>query len=270
LPAGWGGKNFACARLAAAAQGRWLLFLDADARLEANAVARMLGEAQRRGATFLSCWPQLEMHSGSEKLLMPLLNFLVLTLYPAPLAFRRRDASLGVAHGVCILAERGSYEAIGGHAAVKSVITEDIRLAQLWRAAGQLSLCFDGTGAVRVRMYRSASEIWRGFQKNFFPGFRRTVSFWLFWLLHALVFFAPFILAPVLWLTGHPAAWLCGATAGCVWAMRGALAWRFGHPWWSVLLHPVGQTFLLALGVSSWWRCRSGRGVAWKGRALEF
>jgi chlorobactene glucosyltransferase len=269
LPAGWGGKNFACAQLAAAATSVWLLFIDADARLEAHAVKRMLVAAQRYQATFLSCWPQLEMESFAEKLLMPLLNFLVFTLYPAPLAFQRMDESLGVAHGVCILAERAAYEAIGGHAAVKNVITEDIRLSQLWRAGGRRSFCFDGTGAARARMYQSAGEIWRGFQKNFYPGFRRELSFWLFWLLHALVFLAPFIAAPVLWLKGYAGAWSCGATAVIVLMIRAALAWRFGHPWWSALLHPLGQMFLLALGLSSWWRCRSGRGVSWKGRRLE-
>jgi hypothetical protein len=48
--------------------------------------------------------------------------------------------------------------------------------------------------------------------------------------------------------------------------MRAALALRFRHPWWSVLLHPVGEAILVALGLSSWWRCKSGRGVEWKGR----
>ena len=33
LPPGWAGKNHACQRLAEAAQGPWLLFIDADVRL---------------------------------------------------------------------------------------------------------------------------------------------------------------------------------------------------------------------------------------------
>jgi hypothetical protein len=49
-------------------------------------------------------------------------------------------------------------------------------------------------------------------------------------------------------------------------AMRLLLAMRFNHPCWSALLHPLAEAFLIALGISSWHRCKSGRGVEWKGR----
>ncbi|HEY0097505.1 MAG TPA: glycosyltransferase [Pyrinomonadaceae bacterium] len=270
LPAGWCGKTFACAQLAASARGDWLLFLDADARLGAGAASRMLAEAERRRLTLLSCWPALELSSFWERALMPLLNFVVFTLYPAPLALRRADASLGLAHGACLLAHRSTYALVGGHGAVRDQLFEDVRLAQLWRARGQASLCLDGQGIVSVRMYRSFAEIWRGFQKNFFPAFRRETSFWLFMSLHLTLFLLPSILAPFV-LTrgavfGGDAATLILLLLFCVLAMRAALALRFKHPWWSVLLHPCGEAILLALGLSSWWRCKSGRGVVWKGR----
>ncbi|HEX8424267.1 MAG TPA: glycosyltransferase, partial [Pyrinomonadaceae bacterium] len=143
LPAGWCGKTFACARLAEGARGEWLLFLDADARLDAGAAARMLAEARRRRLTLLSCWPALELRSFWERALMPLLNFVVFTLYPAPLALRRADASLGLAHGACLLVHCSTYALVGGHTAVRDELFEDVRLAQLWRARGQAGLCLD-------------------------------------------------------------------------------------------------------------------------------
>jgi chlorobactene glucosyltransferase len=227
----------------------------------------MLSEAERRRLTLLSCWPALELVGCWEKTLMPLLNFVVFTLYPAPLALRRPDASLGLAHGACLLAHRATYALVGGHGAVRDQLFEDVRLAQLWRERGQASLCLDGQGIVSVRMYRSFGEIWRGFQKNFFPAFRRERSFWMFIALHLSLFLLPFIFAPLVWrLTGSP---VLIATALCVLVMRAVLAWRFRHPWWSVLLHPLSEAILLALGLSSWWRCRSGRGVEWKGRRYK-
>lgn len=266
LPAGWGGKNFACAQLASAAQGEWLLFLDADAQLAEEAAARMLGEARRRKLTLLSCWPALNLSSFWEQMLLPMLNFLVFTLYPAPLSSRRADPSLGLAHGACLLVRRDSYFAVGGHAAVRDAITEDIRLAQLWREQAGRGLCLDGTGTVTVRMYRSLSEIWRGFQKNFFPGFRSPLTFWAFIALHLLLFLLPFVCLPVAIVRGGAWGWAVLACISCVLLMRLLLALRFKQKLWPILLHPLAEGFLIGLALSSWWRCRGGRGVEWKGR----
>ena len=266
LPAGWCGKTFACTQLAASARGEWLLFLDADARLAEGAAARMLAEAVRRRLTLLSCWPALELRSFWEKALMPLLNFVVFTLYPAPLALKRDDASLGLAHGACLLVHRSTYERVGGHTEVRDQLFEDVRLAQVWRERGETGLCLDGQGVVSVRMYRTFAEIWGGFQKNFYPAFRRELSFWMFMATHLALFLLPFILAPFVLMMDRVGGAALIVIALCVMAMRAVLAVRFRHPWWSVLLHPVGEAILLALGLSSWWRCKSGRGVEWKGR----
>lgn len=266
LPAGWCGKTYACAQLGAAARGKWLLFLDADARLQEGAATRMIAEAEARDVTLLSCWPALEMRSFWESALMPLLNQVVFTLFPAPLSLRRMDdASLGLAHGACILVHHATYKTTGGHTLVRDEIFEDVKLAQRWRARGERSLCLDGQDVVRVRMYHTFAEIWNGFQKNFFPAFKRESTFWMFILLHVSVFLLPFLLAPFASLfTG---GWLLWLAALCVLAMRAALALRFKHPLWSILLQPVSEVVLIALGLYSYWRCKTGRGVAWKGRS---
>jgi chlorobactene glucosyltransferase len=260
LPQGWCGKNFACAQLAKEASSEWLLFLDADARLAPLAVTSMVGEAARRDVTLLSGWPALGLVSFWERALMPMLNFVVFTLFPAPLSLIRDDESLGLVHGACILVDRSSYYAIGGHGAVRDEIFEDQRLAHLWRAKGMRGLCLDGQGVVSVRMYSSFGEIWSGFQKNFFPAFRHEPSFWGFILLHLLVFLAPVVAV------AFTRAWPVVMAAACVLVTRALLALRFRHPLWSVLLHPLAEAILIALGLSSWWRLKSGRGVMWKGR----
>jgi glycosyltransferase involved in cell wall biosynthesis len=254
LPPGWAGKTFACYKLSEAARGPWLLFLDADVTLAPGAIAGVLAEAQRRGVTLLSCWPGLLMHGFWEKLLMPMLNFVVFTLYPAPLALRRPlDASLGLAHGALILARADAYRRVGGHRAVRAELFEDTLLARVWRRRGERSLCLDGRRLVQTRMYSGLRPIWLGFQKNFYPAFRSPLSFWAFLAFHAIVFLGPFLTAD----------WVA---ASCVIAMRIALALRFSHPLWSAFLHPPAQVFLLALGLASWWRYRHGSGVPWKGR----
>jgi len=265
LPEGWHGKAFACSRLAEAARGEWMLFLDADARLTGDVAASIVAEAEARAVTLLSPWPGLELVGAAERLLMPLLNVVVFTLFPAPLSLRYRLPSLGLAHGACILVRRQEYEMVGGHALVRGEIFEDTALARAWRASGMAGICLDGRRVVRVRMYRSFSGIWRGFQKNFYLAFRRPASFWLFLFLHFAVFVlpAPLALASLGRGAGDPSPWLALAAG---WAIRLTQAARFGYPAWSALAHPFSEAVLIALGVSSWYRVRLGGGVEWKGR----
>jgi hypothetical protein len=77
------------------------------------------------------------------------------------------------------------------------------------------------------------------------------------------MFLAPFVMP--FWIRAWPMWPICMAVA-CVLAVRALLVLRFGHPWLSVLLHPLAEAILLAIGLSSWLRCKSGRGVVWKGR----
>lgn len=267
LPAGWCGKNFACWQLAQTASAEWLLFLDADARLQPQAAARLLAEARRRDLTLLSAWPHLVTGSFWERVLMPLLNLVVFSLFPAAFS-DNRDARLALAHGACILAHRPTYLQVGGHEAVRAEIFEDVRLAERWRQRQQRGLCLDGGDVVRVRMYEGFGDIWRGFQKNFYPAFRRQSSFWMFLLLHFTLWLLPFLLLPLAVLAMLPPALLL-VSVGNILAARLLLAWRFRQPYWAMLLHPLAEAVLLALGISSWWRCQSGAGVVWKGRAYR-
>ena len=265
LPKGWCGKTFACNLLAAEARGDWMLFLDADARLSVDAVSRMMAEAGQRDCTFLSSWPGLVLGSFWERILMPMLNFVVFTLFPAPLSLRKNDPSLGLAHGASILVKRTEYEAIGGHKLVFDKIFEDTGLARAWRASGRRGICLDGQSLVRVRMYDSLGGIWQGFQKNVFPAFSNTLSFWLFLGFHAACFLMPFVILAWLFM-GYWHFWPIAASALCVLLMRAVQARRFRYPFWSLLVHPLAEVMLIAIGLSSWWNCQVGGGVSWKGR----
>ncbi len=265
LPSGWCGKTFACAQLAERAAAPWLLFVDADARLEPDAPARLVAEAVARGASLLSAWPKLEMQSAAERLFMPLLNYVVFTLFPAPLSLERELPALGLAHGACLLARRDEYRRTGGHAMVRGELFEDTALARAWRARGLRSLCLDGQRVVRVRMYDSVRAMWRGFQKILYPAFRREASFWVFWALQAAVYVAPWVVLAVTAARGAPNP-EAGAAAAAGVLTRLVLAARFRHPWWSACLHPFAVSVMMAAALSAWWRCRFGGGVEWRGR----
>ncbi|MBX7259744.1 MAG: glycosyltransferase, partial [Candidatus Hydrogenedentes bacterium] len=269
LPPDWFGKPFACWRLAKEARMPWLLFLDADTEIQPGAAAGLLHEAVRRNATLLSAWPFLVTKGFWEQLLMPMLNFLIISSFPAPLSLKMKYPSLGVAHGACILANREAYFRVGGHEAVKNEILEDLTLARTWRKRGEWGICLDGKDVVHVRMYTSLGEIWRGFQKNFYAGFPSSFNFWGFVVSHVACFILPFVAAPIWLQTGTPYAWMAVGSVLAALATRLALSLRFRHPVWSILFHPFGEAFLVMLGVYSWWLCVSGKGVSWKGRAYQ-
>lgn len=268
LPDGWYGKPFACAQLAAEARGDWLLFIDADTRLQPGAVDRIVTDAEQRGVTFLSCWPKLVMSGFWEKVFMPMLNFVVFTLFPAPLSLTQSRPALGLAHGACILARRDDYQRIGGHRCVKTELFEDTALARAWRVNRLRGLCLDGQDVAHVRMYDSLPAIWRGFQKILYPAFRHESSFWLFLLFHAALFVLPVVVAFRQIVAGHysHAVWIMIAVAMIGRAIQ---AIRFHYPLWSVLLHPIAETGLLVASLISWYTYRFGKGVQWKGRAYR-
>ena len=270
LPAGWSGKCWACNQLAVAAGSEWMLYLDADTVLRPEAVSRILATARHFDCSFLSCWPGMDMLGFWEKLLMPLLNFLTFTMYPAPLAYlRENDASLGLAHGACILMRSAEYWEAGGHAAVRNELFEDTRLARHWRSCGLKGHCIDGSRLVRVRMYDSLQAIFLGFEKNFYHAFGNSLGFFAFLLLHLSLFCLPFVLLAVHAITDQPIPPAIIAAAAMVLGARLVLSLRFRHPLWSILLHPLAELLLLAIAMNSWWRAISGRGVRWKGRTYH-
>ncbi|WP_431270907.1 glycosyltransferase family A protein [Dankookia sp. P2] len=58
LPPDWTGKVHACARLAEAARGDWLLFIDADVRLAPGAAAAMAAHAAEKRLAMVSGVPR--------------------------------------------------------------------------------------------------------------------------------------------------------------------------------------------------------------------
>ena len=89
LPAGWSGKQYACARLGDASSHPLLVFVDADVRLTPDALARMAGHMQRHPELALaSGFPLQITGSWSERLLLPLIHLILLGYRPQALGCR--------------------------------------------------------------------------------------------------------------------------------------------------------------------------------------
>lgn len=278
LPAGWSGKSWACHQLSQAARGEYFFFTDADTEHDLGAVSALLAFAKENDADLVSAWPRLVTQSWSEKLVLPLLPFLAITVGPYwlitllqrfPAVARHLPEkwlrSLGTANGQSLFFRRGSYGAIGGHAAIRGHLVEDIALGRAVAGrtgSGMRVINCDAGEFSRCRMYRSFPEVWSGFTKNIWAVFDGSL---IAFVIAGLVQFACFTL-PCLSFFAHPgASSLVAKEALLIYALRAAATVRFGTSWLGAALHPFGCLLSLCIALNSL-RESAGAGVRWKGR----
>lgn len=273
LPPGWVGKNHAIYQGVTRAKGEWYIFLDADTRMEPEAVARSVALAVQRDLAMFSFLPHHKLISFWEKVVQPVVLGVVFAGAPPSQTEDPRSGAAG-AFGQFILFKRAAYEAIGGHEGVKGEVLEDWRMAQKVKAMGLRVGLVDGQDLVRVRMYTSFSGLWEGWSKNVFHGAGKKLS------LLAIVLVFTFVMGvwPVLlvfWalvvaLLGGPSFILLAVAAAfqlglalfyAIWVNR-----RLGLPESYSLGFPLGAVIFIGILLNSAYRILSGRGVTWKGR----
>ncbi len=271
LPTGWTGKNWACAQLAAAATGDILLFADADVRWRPGALRSVLHAMETLDADLLTVWPTQITVTWMERLTVPLMAMAVMAYLPIWLAHAFYHPLAAAANGQCMAFRRSAYEAIGGHAAVRAAIVEDVRLAQKIKEAGLHLRMADGAGLVVCRMYRGAREALDGYTKNIFAGHGNRLSL----LALSTLFHWSLFLAPWLWLglgrswplPGWPLWPLALGVAGI--AVRAITAHATRQRVGDAALLPLSVLiFTWIAGRALWQRLRYG-GVRWKGRLIR-
>ncbi len=269
LPAGWVGKNWACAAGARAATGDWLLFLDADVRTHPAAVRTTVDWARREGAELATIAPRVEMIGVWERIVLPFYIQIVLTYFRAPHVNRDGSRS-AMANGQYWLTPRTSYEAVGGHEADRSVVLEDVAISRRYRAAGRPMRVAWAPELAVTRMYRDRAEMFEGLLKNVHGAefsASRQVGFLagLFGL-----YLLPLGLLPLGLAVGNP--WLAGLGAFlylALFAKHVGFAHAVGRSAAYGLLWPVSVGYYLVLvGVSLALGIRR-RPVRWKGRAYS-
>lgn len=193
-PAGWAGKTWACAQLAEQSTAAVMVFCDCDVELAPGALAVLRSEMDRQHADVFSIFCRQLTGSIGERLLIPLIVDVVLCLLPFGLLSAPVPAA-ATASGALLAFRRTAYERLGGFAAVRGEVVEDIAIARLARRLGlRLGLALGGDLA-QVRMYSSYREVVAGMGRGLVPaaGGRR----WLVavgWCWHVVVYTAPVLL----------------------------------------------------------------------------
>jgi hypothetical protein len=268
LPEGWNGKQWGCERMGRAARTEWLLFTDADVRLAPDCLGRAVAEARRLDAALLSTIPREETGSPLERLVVPLIHWMLFSWLPMPRMRTTNDPATSAGCGQFLLVRSDAWEAAGGHAAFRDSMHDGIKLPRNVRRAGFHTDLYDGGESVSCRMYRNAGETWRGFTKNAYEGLGSPVVLAVFTLLEAAGILLPWIWLPIAIARGEtplgPTVLASFAVAAQLF-QRTILARRFAQPWECVALHPVTIALLLAIQWRSWWLHLTKR-RAWRGR----
>jgi hypothetical protein len=274
LPAGWFGKQWACAAGAAATSGEIIGFLDADTWQAPDLVPRVVNAMHARRADLLTVAGSQELGSFWERLVQPQVFYVLLVRYGGTeIVNESRHATEKIANGQCIFVTRHEYNALGGHGAVRDKVAEDLALAQLYFTSGRRAFVVLGQEQLSTRMYTTLREVVDGWGKSLFASGRDTAPFGAWGRrLYPIMLLVPSLAVLV------PPTLLALSLAGLF--GKGVLLWSAivtgaNLLWWTVLgalfgispmyalLHPLGAAVLLFISVRSIVR---GRRVRWKER----
>lgn len=270
LPPGANGKQHACAQLGDQATGDWLVFIDADVRLAPDALVRILSFVEGRAVDLASGIPRQVTGSFGERLVVPLIHFVLLAFLPLGLMRRSRHPAYAAGIGQLFVTSRAAYDAAGGHQAILSSRHDGLDLPRAYRKAGRTTDLFDATELASCRMYSSTSATWRGFLKNADGGLGHPAVIVPATVLLLLGQVAP----PLLWVaapwTTGPVAPLAAAALAVTLVARLIAGRRFRQDGLSALLHPLGVAALLAIQWHALLKRLRGRPASWKGRAYSW
>ncbi len=271
LPRGWNGKQHACWALAHAARYPVLCFVDADVRLQPEALVRMATFLERTRSALVSGFPRQITKTPLEWLLLPLIHFVLLGFLPLRRMRAGTDPNLAAGCGQFLMLRREPYFQSGGHAAIRETMHDGLRLPRLLRQHAHRTDLADLTTLATCRMYSTAGQVWQGLAKNATEGLAAPSRIVPITALLVIGQILPFVLLAVILCSRLPVSvvtWVATALA-----LTGALAprllavRRFQQPLRSALLHPVGIAVLLAIQWFALIRKLRGGAVSWRSRA---
>jgi len=270
IPPGWTGKAWACYQGAQAANGKLLIFLDADTVINDGGLDGIIScHGEIDGV--LSIQPYHKM----RKLYEQLSAFFNLVLMAAMGSFTMLGEivkPIGL-FGPVMVMEKKLYLESGGFEKVKGEILEDLAFGAEFKKRGIKLNCYGGKNIVSFRMYPGGmSQLISGWSKGFAMGAVKTSI--------------PVLIMIIAWITGA-----IGTTRHLIQAIIVAdislitlwgllyiayaiqiywMLYRIGNfkPY-TALLFPIPLLFFVIIFVYSFLIIFIRRSVSWKGRTLE-
>jgi glycosyltransferase involved in cell wall biosynthesis len=193
LPEGWLGKNWACHSLSEAAKGEYLLFLDADVRVGNGLIVNVISYVKHFKLALVSIFPKQNIKTFGEKITVPNMNYILLSLLPLILVRKSGMSSLAAANGQFMFFDTSVYRSLEPHEKMKNNKVEDIEISRYLKNEKHRIACLVGDSTIQCRMYSGFEEAVKGFSKNVSAFFGKSVIIaTLFWLITTFGFLIVF------------------------------------------------------------------------------
>jgi chlorobactene glucosyltransferase len=166
---GWTGKNWACNQLSKYANGDFLLFVDADTKLQKNTITETVNEMNNNDIDLISLFPNRITNTAIDKIISVTIGWFIFSCLP--IIFSNKNPIFSSAFGQFLLFRKGAYFSIGGHESIKDKILDDFELGRLITKKGYNLNVLDGTERISTFSYSTEKEALEGLSKSIFPFF---------------------------------------------------------------------------------------------------
>jgi glycosyltransferase involved in cell wall biosynthesis len=260
LAVGWLGKPWACQQLAEAASGSYLVFVDADVRLSVQAISSAIDLMNELDWDFMSPHPRQIAITFLERLFQPLLQWSWLASVPLRIAERYKIQSMTIANGQYFIVKKNAYDSIGGHAAIRNQVLDDLEIARLLIRDGFKGGVAEASALAQTRMYNSAREVVDGYTKSLWTAFGGVAGTIFAVALLVATQIAPFIIG----IAGYSIGWFAYFLSA---GSHAIAALRTKSTPSNIFLHPLSTMLLILLIIDSFRRKYTGR-LVWRDRKI--
>jgi glycosyltransferase involved in cell wall biosynthesis len=273
---GWVGKTWAVHQAEPHMHDSdYLLFTDSDLEFHPQCLKQAIRLAMHRRADLTSLLPKIRYETFGELLgllcAMTIINT-KLSLYVC----NNPKKPLALVAGGFFLVKRAVYHELGGHAAVRGQVIEDVALGTRAKALGKRVFTALTHDLYSARMYEGWRDTFRGLKKNAYAGANYHLPFGMAILAFLVLFGA---LVPIYAVLGISLAARSPDTMTLAIAALGAAAWLgplclgvrtaryIGFPLRTALTLPLGFAFYAAVFAGSLIDHHLG-GNTWAGRRI--
>ena len=262
-PPGWSGKLWAVSQGLAATTADLVLLTDADITHEPDHLARLVARAEAEDLDLVSEMVLLHCESFAERALVPAFVYFFQLLYPFAQVADPRHRMAGAAGGT-VLIRRRALDRIGGIAAVRGALIDDVALGTAVKRSGGRIWLGHTTRARSIRLYPEFRDIWAMVARTAYVQLGFSPVKLAGTVLGMLVVW---LLPPAAAILGHGFARWFGLAAWVLMAasfLPSLRRYRLS-PVWALFL-PLIALFYMAATVGSALNHMRGRSVMWKNR----